>query len=90
MASRKKAPARKASGANIEDWQRGTQRITLRLRPDMMRLLGSLASEYDSMADCVGAALKALDRELDAECRANGMTDPSRVAKPTLHRGTDK
>lgn len=58
---------KKASGKNIEDWQRKTERITLRLKPDVMRMLESLSTETGSYAKTIEQALHALDREMDAE-----------------------
>lgn len=80
MPAPKRTPARKskAPGRNIEDWQRKTERITLRLKPEVMQRLYSLSTEMSdepgtavSYAAVVTAALEALSREMDAEVEAN-------------------
>ena len=66
--------AKKKPGANIEDWQRGTERLTLRLKPEVMQLLYSLSSEIgeagkpQTYAETIRQALEALNREMNAEC----------------------
>jgi hypothetical protein len=73
MAAKKK----KASGTNIEDWQRGTERITLRLKPEVMQLLYSLSSEIgeagkpETYAETIRQALEALNREMNEETAEN-------------------
>lgn len=75
----KPTPARKpkAPGANIEDWQRGTERVTLRLKPEVMQLLYSLSTEIGepgktaTYAAVVEQALRALDREMSIETLEN-------------------
>jgi predicted DNA binding CopG/RHH family protein len=55
MAARNKTPTRKASGANIEEWQRHTTRLMLRVGPSIVDrakeralALGLNLSEYIS------------------------------------------
>lgn len=43
----KRTPRPKAPGKNIEEWQRGTERVSLRLPPDVMRRLRALAATHD-------------------------------------------
>lgn len=78
MVVRKRTPkAKKASGRNVEEWERGTERLTLRLRPEAMQLLYSLATEMGEgdpskhLSKTVEAALHALSREMDAEVGAS-------------------
>lgn len=85
---------RKASGQNIEDWQRKTERITLRLPKKEMELLYSLSTEVASdggmftidgqrkgaLAKTVIAALHALEREMDRESKRR--VDPMHDIRP--------
>lgn len=67
--------AKKKPGTNIEDWQRGTKRLTLRLKPEVMQLLYSLSTEIgepgapETYAKTIEQALHALDREMTADFR---------------------
>lgn len=45
MPARKSPPKRKASGQNIGEWQRTTERIMLRLPPDVAKQLRARARE---------------------------------------------
>lgn len=63
MASRK-SPRPKAPGKNIEDWQRGTERITLRLDPEAMDLLRSYAKSLGvPMSTIVVRALESFKND---------------------------
>lgn len=82
MASRKSAPERKkASGANVENWQRHTQQILLRLQPEIAEMLRASAeaeemtlAEYVSWLESrrqLGQRLSQAHSDLDAaESRA--------------------
>ncbi len=70
MAARKP----KAPGRNVAESERGTERLNLRLKPSVMLMLESLATEIgegDSkkrLAKTIEEALHALSREMDREC----------------------
>ena len=80
--------AKKKPGANIEDWQRGTERLTLRLKPEVMQLLYSLATEVGegdpskNLAKTIEQALHALDREMNKECAENAALLSNGEGKP--------
>lgn len=57
MTAKKRPPARKAPGKNIEDWQRGTERMTLRLDPSTMAALRARARAEDSTISAYVARL---------------------------------
>jgi hypothetical protein len=69
-------PARPRSGW-VSEGDRKTQRLTLRLRPEVMAQLYSLSTEVGepgteaTYAEVVTQALAALSREMDAECAEN-------------------
>jgi len=77
MATTKAKKVTKASGRNVEEWERGTERLTLRLKPEVMQLLYSLATEVGepgkaaTYAKVVEQALHALDREMNEEAEEN-------------------
>lgn len=63
MATRKRTPA-KAPGENIEEWQRHTERLTLRLDPEAMELLASYAKSLGwTKAQVVEAALESFKND---------------------------
>lgn len=78
-------------GENIEDWQRGTERLTLRLKPEVMQLLYSLSTEIgkpgspETYAATIEQALRALSREMNTEVAAS----ESNTNAPTDKRGSD-
>ncbi len=54
MPARKPTPTRKASGENIGEWQRKTERVVLRLPPEVAeRLRARAASEEMTIAGYV-------------------------------------
>lgn len=54
MPAAKHTPAKKAPGENIENWQRHTQQILLRLQPEIAAMLrASAAAEEMTLADYV-------------------------------------
>lgn len=72
----KKKTARPRSGFVTED-QRKTERLTLRLKPEVMALLYSLSTEIGeggtakTYAETIEQALRALDREMAREDEEN-------------------
>lgn len=65
---------KKASGRNISETERGTERLNLRLKPSVMQTLYSLSTEMSdkpgtslAYAKVIEEALAALSREMDAE-----------------------
>ena len=64
---------KKASGRNVEEWERGTVRLTLRLDEEAMELLSSYAESLGSTkADIVTMALESFknDKNTQAMMRA--------------------
>jgi hypothetical protein len=68
-----KAKTTKAPGRNVTESERGTERLTLRLKPSVMNQLMSLATEIGEgdprkhLAKTIEQALAALNREMNAE-----------------------
>ena len=65
---------KKASGRNISETERGTERLNLRLKPSVMQKLYSLSTECSdkpgtplAYAKVIEEALEALSREMDRE-----------------------
>jgi len=66
MAATKKAT--KASGRNVAEDERNTERITLRLDPEAMDLLKDFAGAWKcSMAEVVSVALSSLNEDKDMQ-----------------------
>lgn len=56
--------AKKASGRNVTDDERNTERVTLRLDPESMALLRYYAAAWHCpMAEVVSCALEALEKK---------------------------
>jgi hypothetical protein len=77
MGARKKKVAPRPRSGFVTEEQRHTERLTLRLKPEVMQLLRSLASEIgegtkaETYARTIEEALLALDREMTAESEHN-------------------
>lgn len=57
--------AKKASGRNVTEAERGTERITLRLDPEAMDLLKHFAAAWKcSMSEVVSTALDSLNGDI--------------------------
>ena len=69
MAGKKSGvPAPRPRSGFVTEEQRKTERLTLRLDPDTMGRLHSIADELGlSLAETVKQAFEAFERELDAE-----------------------
>ncbi len=66
MAAAKKTP--KASGRNVSEDERNTERITLRLDPEAMEVLRHFAGAWKcSMAEVVSTALDSLNGDKDMQ-----------------------
>lgn len=85
MSAAKKAP--KASGRNVSEDERNTERISLRLDPEAMELLRHYAGAWKcSMAEVVTCALDSLKDDKDMHAVMGMMAGRDRSANPETKR----